>query len=133
MKIVLAQSPNYVISHEHEIVSLIFKKSGSAVIIGDFYGDPETAYISHDESYCVIGGCGLIIYYLREPFSEFEYKIESNQWKEVFRDPEDIWWVADIEKGSNPNRIRFYIDSNDEQHRGNYEIDVFTLESIRVE
>lgn len=91
MKRILAQSPKYVISHEYEVVFLMFKKSGREVIIGDFYRDPETALISGDESYCVVGGYGLIVYYLREPFSEFEYNTESNQWKGIFRDPKDIW------------------------------------------
>jgi len=130
MEIKLVQSEKYIISYEYEIITLTIKKSGRKIIIGDFYGDPEVAFISDDESYCVIGGCGLIIYYLKEPFCEFRYNIDSNQWKEIFREPKDIWWVVDISEGSNPNRVKFTTD--DEQHSGDYEIDVLTLESIRI-
>ena len=132
MRQILTQSNKYVITHEYEVVSLLNRSSGREIIIGDFYGDPEVAFISKDESYCVVGGCGLIIYYLKEPFQEYEYHVDSKQWKDVFRDNNDIWWISDISEGSNLNKIRFFIGENDSRHTGKYELDVFTLEYTKI-
>lgn len=41
------------------------------VIIGDIYGDVDIALISPDEKYCVMAGCGIIVYYLKEPFENY--------------------------------------------------------------
>ncbi|MFT8349133.1 hypothetical protein [Clostridium saccharoperbutylacetonicum] len=64
----LAERWNYLITYEYETVYLYIKNSNKKIVIGDFYGDSEVAIISRDESYCAIGGCGLIIYYLNELF-----------------------------------------------------------------
>ena len=74
MERVLAQSNKYIISYEYETVFLKFIDKDRKIIIGDFYGDPKTAFISSDESYCVIGGRGLIVYFLNEPFIEYDNK-----------------------------------------------------------
>ncbi len=132
MRQVLAQSDKYVITHEYEVASLLNRNSGREVIIGDFYGGPEVAFISKNESYCVVGGCGLIIYYLKEPFQEYEYHVDSKQWKEFFRDPNDFWWISNISEGSKLNKVRFYIGENDSRHAVNHELDVFTLEYTRL-
>lgn len=127
MKKLLVESCTYKILHEYETVYLLFKDTGETVIIGDFYGDPETAVISNDQSYCVVGGCGIIIYYLKEPFYEFKYNNNCKQWKEVFRNPNDVWWIEDISEGSNSRIVKFTVNSNDEIRDGIYEMDVFTL------
>ncbi len=134
MERVLLQNDNYIITHEFEVVSLTIKKVGKEVVIGDFYGDPTSAFISNDESYCVVGGCGIIIYYLKEPFIEFEYNKVSEQWKEVFRNPNDIWWIDNITEGSSTSKFRFYVDENDDHlHAGIYEIDAFTFKFVKLE
>ncbi|MCT4596519.1 MAG: hypothetical protein N4A50_01395 [Vallitalea sp.] len=127
MQKTLAESCNYKILDEYETVYLLFKNTGKIVIIGDFYGDPETAFISNNESYCVVGGCGLIIYYLKEPFYEFEYNNKCKQWKEVFRNLNDVWWIEDISERSDSKIVKFTVDSDDGIRDGIYEIDVFTL------
>lgn len=129
MERILAQSNKYIISHEYEVVSLNFTNEYRKIVIGDFYGDPEIAIISSDESYCVIGGCGLIVYYLKEPFIEFEYNKKTEQWKEIFREKNDIWWISSIEKSSSAQLITFKIDLNDDKDKvGTYELDVYTLQ-----
>lgn len=56
--------------HGCEIVFLKFIDEDRKIVIGDFYGDQEIEFISSDENYHVVD-CGLIIYYLNEPFIEF--------------------------------------------------------------
>ena len=125
----LAQSEHYEICYEYEIVYLKFIGKNRKIQIGDFYGDPEVALISSDERYCVIGGCGLIIYYLKEPFIEFSYNEIPTQWKTIFRENNNIWWISEINKGSNTEFISFNIDQNDGKSKaGTYELNVFTLE-----
>ena len=94
---ILAESENYVVMHEYERVILKDKRTAKTVIIGDFYGDPEVAVISRDEKYCVMGGCGVIMYYFTEPFEDYQYNVQSAQWKEWGREnPESIAWVTNI-------------------------------------
>jgi hypothetical protein len=134
MERILTKSNDYIISYEYEIVMLELIGKKKKIVIGDFYGDPETAFISTDESYCVIGGDGLIIYYLKEPFIEYEYGKKSKQWIEIFREINDIWWVYDIEKGSSIERIKFRIDPNDDKDRaGTYEVNVYTAQVKKLD
>lgn len=93
---IMAESRNYVIMHEYENVYLKLKSTSKTVFIGDFYGEPESAVISQDEKYCAAAGSGIIIYYLREPFLEYNYQ-KSNQWKEWGREPgEDIVYINNV-------------------------------------
>ena len=64
------------------------------VCIGDFYGDVEKVIIAPMEEYCVMAGCGVIVYLLEEPFIPYEYDKSSGQWKEWHRDGNI--WVDDI-------------------------------------
>ena len=75
----LAESRNYIITSEYETVNLEIKNRNQTIIIGDFYGDPCVALISEDETFCLVGGEGIIIYYL---FSEYQRNVSSKQWKE---------------------------------------------------
>lgn len=90
---VLAESEHYRVYHEYENVIMKIKKSLKKIQIGDFYGDPQMAIISEDEKVCIICGCGIIIYYLREPFREYEYHTQTEQWREWGRNnaEADIW------------------------------------------
>ncbi len=78
----LTETQHYIIYKEYESVILEIKKNHRMVQIGDFYGDARMAAISEDESFCAMCGCGVIIYYLREPFKEYEYHTQTEQWKE---------------------------------------------------
>lgn len=90
----IAESMHYEIYKEFEVILLKVKISGKLVVIGDFYGDVEKVIISQEEDYCVMAGCGIIVYFLREPFIDYEYNKRSKQWKEWYRD-RDIW-IEDV-------------------------------------
>jgi hypothetical protein len=94
---VLAESNSYQILNEYESVLLRVKETSQLINIGDFYGDPQVALISNDEKYCVMGGDGVIIYYLTDPFEIYRYHAQSAQWKEWGRgDENNTIWVNNI-------------------------------------
>lgn len=92
----LAESEHYMVYGEYENVMMIIKESQKKILIGDFYGNPQGAIITEDETYCIMWGCGVIIYYLTEPFMEYEYNIQTRQWKEWGRNGVDVW-IENIE------------------------------------
>lgn len=87
----LAESEHYAIYNEYENVILEVRESHRQIQIGDFYGEPQMAVISRDEKFCVMCGCGVIIYYLREPFMEYEYNTQTGQWREWGRNGTEAW------------------------------------------
>ena len=94
---ILAESASYQVLSEYEDVFLKFKETLRLVKVGDFYGDPEVAIISEEEKFCAIGGCGIIVYFIQEPFEEYTYYAKTLQWREWNRtDKEGILWVTDI-------------------------------------
>ena len=88
---ILAESKHYIVYSEYENVILEIKESQKKIQIGDFYGNPQMAVISEDETFCAMCGCGVIIYYLTEPFREYEYHIQTEQWREWGRYEEQVW------------------------------------------
>jgi hypothetical protein len=86
----MAESMNYEVYKEYEAVLLKIKALKKIVRIGDFYGDVEKVIISPEERCCVMAGCGIIIYFLHEPFIPYEYGKVCEQWKEWYRS-ENIW------------------------------------------
>lgn len=90
---ILVESKNYIVYKEYELVMMKIKKSQRTVRIGDFYGDVQMAIISPNENFCAMCGCGVIIYYLNEPFKDYEYHIRTRQWREWGRDSGgmEIW------------------------------------------
>ncbi len=90
----LTESTHYEIYGEYELVILKIKDSKREVMIGDFYGDVEKVIISSNEQYCIMAGCGIIVYSLKEPFERYEYEKNTTQWKEWCRDG-DVW-IEDI-------------------------------------
>ena len=94
---IFVESDKYQIYNEYERVFLKLKETSKIINIGDFYGDPQVVLISEDEKYCVMGGAGIIVYYLNEPYEEYNYNIQSKQWKEWGRvNSDDTIWVEDI-------------------------------------
>lgn len=89
---VLFESNNYIIRNEYETTYLVDKKDGKIIsIIADMYGDPVGASVSDDESYCIVFGCGAVVYYMKEPFQNYEYGYISKQWFEVDVDG-SVWF-----------------------------------------
>lgn len=121
---ILAESPRYSIYHYHEAVYLHFKSGLRAdVVIGDFYGDPQTAYLAPDETYCVVAGCGLILYYLQTPFAAYCYDQPQANWWEWGRQPDNIYWIECVYAPVDPTtEIRFVVDPYDEARRGIYQL-----------
>ncbi len=92
--ILLTESKHYKVYYEYENVILEIKESQKRILIGDFYGNPQMAVISDDEKFCVMCGCGIIVYYLKEPFKEYEYHVQTEQWREWRewgRNGEEMW------------------------------------------
>jgi len=107
MQKILAESKNYKIVSEYEYITLHFKNAfNTTVYVGDFYGDPDCAIISKDEKYIVIGGCGLIIYFLKKPFVAFGSFSNENQYSEFFRETSDCWWISEL--AQNPNELSYF-------------------------
>jgi hypothetical protein len=115
----LAQSANYQVLGEYETV---FLKSGERlVVIGDFYGDAHGAYVDPQERWCVIIGCGLIVYYLREPFEAYRYNQETPQWYEFGRDPANIYWFESVVAGADCDALALTAEG---QNGGTYRLTV---------
>ena len=96
---ILAESEHFFIRREYE-EAILFRKADSKRItcVGDFYGDPEDAYIDAQEKYCIIVGCGIVKYYLVEPFEEYRYDTYTLQWIETGRKKDSIEWCDCIEQ-----------------------------------
>lgn len=107
----LAESKHYMVYSEYESVTMLIKATKRELLIGDFYGDPQGAIIAEDETYCIMWGCGVIIYYLTEPFKEYEYDIKTKQWNEWGRD-KPIVWIENIES-INDETIRLMTDQGE--------------------
>lgn len=87
MKLVLSESRHFIIKNEYETAYLIDKKTGKIIsVVADMYGDPIGAGISETENYCVIFGCGAVVYFIKEPFKNYEHGCGSEQWFEVGAD-----------------------------------------------
>ena len=92
----IAESTKYAIFSEYESVILLIKENGKKVIIGDFYDEVQKAVISQDENYCVMVGYGVIVYFLKEPFTAYNYSSKTKQWKEWYRKRGDNTWIIDV-------------------------------------
>ena len=131
----LAESENYKVTSEYEYATLHFKNKvfGKSLYIGDFYGDPDCAIISRDEKYLVVAGCGLIIYRLKEPFTEYSGSENSTQYSEFFREPENIWWISELHQTDSDidwKYFRFVSTHNDVEFIYKMNADVFGIEKI---
>ena len=117
----LARSKQYSISNEYEVVYL-HRPDGQKIVIGDFYGDPAAAIIDWEEKWCVTVGCGLILYWLKEPFRPYEYDRNTVQWSEIYRSPPDEWWIEAVYQVDD-NLVRLVVDPQSD-HAGVYELDI---------
>lgn len=119
----LAHSINFRIYHEYEVVFLI-RPDGNRVVIGDFYGDPSCAVISSTETWCAIGGAGLIIYFLKNPFEPYQYNYPTEQWIELGRNNDDMWWIESLVEITE-TQIEFTTDPHG-KNPGSYRFDIAT-------
>lgn len=101
---ILAESRNYIVYNDYEIVVLKKKSDNSEIAIGDFYGDPNGALTDMEERFILMYGCGVIIYYL--PFyEEYHYNIKTNQWDEFGRSEPVMWVDSTVQMDSNEIRL----------------------------
>ena len=98
--------------------------------IGDFYGDPACGVIDANKKWCVVGGCGLIVYRIQPPFREYDYDVICDQWSEFGRDLGDAWWVSHLEQ-VDAKHVRFTVDEVD-KHSGIYELNVDSMAVRRL-
>ena len=131
----LAESENYKVTSEYEYATLHFKNKlhRKPVDIGDFYGDPDCAIISRNENYLVVAGCGLIIYRLREPFTEYGDIGNPTQYSEFFREPEFHWWINGLHQtdiDSDWKYFRFVAANKEGEFIYKMNADDFSIEKI---
>lgn len=89
----LAESESFKVYSIYESVYLKVKSRCRSYIeyeksdecIASIYGDPDSAFISFDEDYVVIGGCGVTI-----------YNIASRETVELLNEPDDITWTEGV-------------------------------------
>ncbi len=98
--------------------------------IGDFYGDPSAAIIDWHEKWCITVGCGLVLYWLREPFPDYQYNTKTPQWSELHRDPPDVWWIETVYQVAD-DVVRFVVDPS-RDNAGLYELRVDDLSVVKL-
>jgi hypothetical protein len=121
----LTESDHYKIIHLYEAVFIAPIDSNNIneyTEIGDFYGEPEIAIIDQNEKWCAIGGCGLIIYFIQEPFTPYQYDQKCSQYFEIHRSPPSIWWIEDLQQIS-PSKILITLENSQTRI-----LDIFTKE-----
>lgn len=87
-------TPHITVDHEFETVWAYVPGVAGRPVIGDFYGEPRGAAIDDAERWCVMVGCGVIVYKLTGPWQEYNYDLVTDQWWEAYRGPDDILWMA---------------------------------------
>ncbi len=125
----LAHSRQYQITADYETVYLTLPDE-HVVVIGDFYGDPRAALMAWHEHWCIVVGCGLIVYQLHAPFAPYRSQITSPQWRELFRTPHQEWWLEAVYQVTDET-VRFVVDPATAQ-AGVYELHVPTFAVQRL-
>jgi len=109
----LAESENYYIIGSWEEASLYRKSDDKYVCsVGHHYGDPTDALIDKNERFCLVVGCGVIVYRLNEPFKSYRYDTECDQWYEFGRGPENIDWIKCINRQISDDEVEI-LDEDD--------------------
>lgn len=129
---ILAESKNYYIMRDYEDASIYRKSDSSKIVcVGHHYGNPEDAYIDPEERYCITVGCGIIKYYLKEPYDIYVYDKATPQWIEVGRtdniefadkieEVTDSYFVVSCEGAA---RRKFNLETLEKEELGNVKVD----------
>lgn len=125
----LARTRHFNVSHEYETV-LLDRPEGERLVIGHFYGDPESAIIDWNEKWAIVAGCGIILYHLRDPFVPYEYDKTTDQWWEAHRSPPEVWSIEQVYQ-VNDATVRFVVES-ETAHAGVYDLNVDSRSIVRV-
>lgn len=70
--------------------------------------------IDEKERFVIMVGCGMIIYNLAEPFEPYQYDSQTSQWRELFREAEDYWWIEGVTQ-QDENTFHFIVDRNSDK------------------
>jgi hypothetical protein len=125
----LARSRNFAVAHEYEDAFLALP-DGRRVPVGNFYGDPACALIDQRERWCVVAGCGLLVYFLREPFWPADvFPSEQYAWVRPSWGG-DPWWVEAVYQPAD-DLVRFVVDPASVR-AGVYELRLPGLEVAQV-
>ena len=108
--VILAESEHFAVRRLYEECILVFKDmSRCSVSCGDLYGDAEFAIIDRHERFVVVGGCGIVIYHIRQPFDKYlKNQHNSEQWTEIGigKTPEeDVYYQAVEQIGDNKLKL----------------------------
>jgi hypothetical protein len=93
---ILWRSMNLTVQGEFESVRAYGSKLPGQVVVGDHYGDVMGAAVDDAERWCVTVGCGVIVYKLADPWQEYNYDLVTDQWWEMYREPEDMLLTRDV-------------------------------------
>ncbi len=77
-----------------------------------------------------MGGVGLIVYFLKEPFEPYQYDYSTAQWMEFGREQNNLWWIESI-KAISEEQIVFTIDPNGDR-AGTFSFNIATGEVEKV-
>ena len=105
----LCETDHYWVEAYDESVVLSGPGVPDGLVIGDFYGNAREAMIDAEERWCVMVGCGLIVYRLGEPWAPYRYPSHvegqrtpstihlGEQWWEYLRFEPDILWLDSVD------------------------------------
>jgi len=74
------ESEHYLIQSFCEEVNIFSKTENKTICIGDHYGDPQGAFIDKNENWACSFGEGLTVYFLKEPFNDYDRGECKEQW-----------------------------------------------------
>ncbi len=91
----LAESKSYILTHDSEYARLQHKKTGEETAVGDHYGDPGCGVIAPDESWCITGGEGLVLWFQQgSMWTGFRTPDPGAKMSQLgFTNPEDVRWL----------------------------------------
>lgn len=113
----LCETEHYWVEAYDEEVVLTGPSVPERLVIGDFYGNAYEAMIDAEERWCVMVGCGLIVYHLGPPWVPYSYHgppygeqkpsrhndwgpshvVEGHQWWEFGREPPTPLWLKSVD------------------------------------
>jgi hypothetical protein len=90
--------------------------------VGTHYDEPRAVVAAPSGLWCASGGCGVVVYHLRDPYRPFASGVESEQWWEIGRDEDDPWPVDRL-RVLGEDRLRIDV-APESLHGGVYQVNV---------
>lgn len=111
----LYETNKFAIGHIYENAYLIEKSSNKIVFLHSFYGDPNCALISEDNTWGIIGGSSLLLFTIKETIEMQNLKLE---------------WISGLRQIEN-FKVEILIDPFSE-NSAMWELDILTGEKRKV-